>query len=134
MPKEELLEGIRLWYNGYSFEGNTRLYNPYSLLNFFEQHRFRNFWFATGTPTFLVKSIRDKDVQPMELENKEVPESFFDKFTLENLDIVGLLFQTGYLTIKKAKRKRFEMSYFLGYPNIEVHKSLVHNLLEAYTH
>ncbi|MEZ4887508.1 MAG: AAA family ATPase [Chitinophagales bacterium] len=124
MPKEELLTGIQLWYDGYSFEGNTRLYNPYSLLNFFEQSRFRNFWFATGTPTFLVKSIRNHQIKPSELENKEVPETFFDKFTLENLDIVGLLFQTGYLTIKKTKQKKWEMTYFLGFPNIEVKKSL----------
>ncbi len=134
MSEEELLKGVKLWYDGYSFEGKTHLYNPYSLLNFFEQNRFRNFWFATGTPTFLVKSIRNNSIKPMELESKEVPESFFDKFALENLDIVGLLFQTGYLTIKKTKRKHYDTSYFLGYPNIEVHKSLVHNLLEAFTY
>jgi len=134
MSKEKMLKGIKLWYDGYSFDGTTFLYNPYSLLNFFGKYHFGNFWFATGTPTFLVKSMRDKSINPMELENKEVPESFFDKFTLQNLDIVGLLFQTGYLTIKKTKRKRYETSYFLGYPNIEVHKSLVHNLLEAFTY
>ena len=134
MSKEELLTGVQLWYDGYSFDGQTFLYNPYSLLNFFEQSRFRNFWFATGTPTFLVNSIRNHQIKPMELEGKEVPEGFFDKFALENLDIVGLLFQTGYLTIKKTKRKKYEMTYFLGYPNIEVHKSLVYNLLEAFTY
>ena len=132
--QKELLKGIKLWYNGYSFDGNTQLYNPYSLLNFFEQNRFRNFWFATGTPTFLVKSIRNHQIKPMELENKEVPEAFFDKYTLEQLDIVGLLFQTGYLTIKGIKQKRYEIDYILGYPNVEVHKSLVHNLLEAFTY
>lgn len=134
MSKEEILKGIKLWYNGYSFDGEIRLYNPYSILNFFGKLHFGNFWFATGTPTFLVKSIRNNSIKPMELENKEVPESFFDKFTLENLDIVGLLFQTGYLTIKKTKRKHYDTSYFLDYPNIEVYKSLVHNLLEAFTY
>lgn len=132
--QEELLQGIKLWYNGYSFDGETQLYNPYSLLNFFEQNRFRNFWFATGTPTFLVKSMRNHQINPMELEKKAVPETFFDKYTLEQLDIVGLLFQTGYLTIKGIKQKRYEIDYILGYPNIEVHKSLVHNLLEAFTY
>ncbi|MEZ4885078.1 MAG: AAA family ATPase [Chitinophagales bacterium] len=134
MSKEKILKGIKLWYNGYSFDGETRLYNPYSLLSFFGKYNFGNFWFATGTPTFLVKSIRDKHIDPMELENKKVPESFFDKYTLQNLDIIGLLFQTGYLTIKKVKRRGYEKSYFLGYPNIEVHKSLVYNLLEEFTH
>ncbi len=134
MSEEELLTGVKLWYDGYSFDGNTHLYNPYSLLNFFGKYHFGNFWFATGTPTFLVKSIRNNRINPMDLENKEVPQSFFDKFALENLDIVGLLFQTGYLTIKKVKRKRYERIYVLGYPNVEVRKSLVHNLLEAFTY
>ena len=57
MSKEEILKGIKLWYNGYSFDGESRLYNPYSILNFFGKLHFGNFWFATGTPTFLVKSI-----------------------------------------------------------------------------
>ncbi len=123
MSVEELLTGIQLWYNGYSFDGDTRLYNPYSLLNFFEQSRFRNFWFATGTPTFLVKSIRNHQIKPSELENIEVPKTFFDHFSFE--DLLYLLFQTGYLTIKKTRQKKYETTYFLGTPNVEVRISLV---------
>lgn len=134
MSESELLEGVKLWYNGYSFDGHTRLYNPFSLLNFFLQNHFGNFWFATGTPTFLVETIRNRQINPMELEEVEVAQTFFDKFSLKELEINGLLFQTGYLTIKKTRRKKYETNYFLGYPNIEVRKSFVHNLLEAFTY
>ena len=54
----ELLNNIKQWYNGYSFGGNITLYNPYSLLLFFHKQRFGNYWFETGTPTFLVEIIQ----------------------------------------------------------------------------
>lgn len=133
MTEEELLKGVKLWYNGYSFEGITRLYNPFSLLNFFSENRFRNFWFATGTPTFLVKAIQDQYINPIDLEHKEVTEAFFNKFSIEKLEIIGLLFQTGYLTIKESLLDGYETTYVLGYPNVEVRKSFIYNLLEAFT-
>lgn len=132
--REELLNGVKLWYNGYSYDAKTFLYNPFSILNFFDQHHFGNFWFATGTPTFLVNTIRDRGIVPSELENKEVENTFFDKFSLEELDMVGLLFQTGYLTIKKIEKDGFHSYYFLDYPNSEVRRAMMHNLMEAFTH
>lgn len=134
LSKSELVTGLGQWYDGYSYDGQTFLYNPVSLFNFFRKHRFGNFWFATGTPTFLVESIRDRGIQPEKIEGKEVTELFFDKFTIKQLDIHGLLFQTGYLTIKEVYRVGLEPRYVLGYPNEEVRRSLVHNLLEAFTY
>ncbi len=133
MPQERLLEGIRLWYNGYSYDAKTTLYNPFSLLNFFSAQHFGNFWFATGTPTFLVNTIRDRGIDPQELEGKVVDDTFFDKFSLEELEISGLLFQTGYLTIRDIQREGFETRYVLDYPNVEVRRSMMHNLAEAFT-
>ena len=130
MSTEELLKGVKMWYNGYSFDGQTRLYNPFSILHFFEQNYFGNFWFASGTPSFLVDTIRDRGINPKELENKEVDSTFFDKFSLEELEMAGLLFQTGYLTISKARRKKYEINYLLNYPNIEVRKSFFQNLIQ----
>ncbi|MEM9849796.1 MAG: AAA family ATPase, partial [Bacteroidota bacterium] len=104
VSEAELLEGVKLWYNGYSFEGRTRLYNPFSLLSFFRANEFANYWFRTGTPTFLVELIRDRQVDPKTLEQYKVPGTFFDKFSIEALETAGLLYQTGYLTIKKAIR------------------------------
>ena len=86
-----------------------------------------------STPTFLVKAIQDQYVNPIDLEYKEVTESFFNKFSIEKLEITGLLFQTGYLTIKETLLDGYETSYVLGYPNVEVRKSFIYNLLEAFT-
>ncbi|MEM8524381.1 MAG: AAA family ATPase [Bacteroidota bacterium] len=133
-PVEEILEDVKKWYNGYAYNPNIPLYNPFSLLNLFQANRFSNFWFATGTPTFLVETIRNEGITPREFENKEVTETFFDKFSLSTLDITGLLFQTGYLTIRSIIQKRISRRYFLGYPNEEVRQSMMHNLMEAFTY
>ena len=134
VSEQELLDGVKLWYNGYSFDGEVRLYNPFSLLNFFRKKDFGNFWFATGTPTFLVNSIRDRAIDPQGYEDIAVPAGFFDKFSLQHLDMTGLLYQTGYLTISRVVKKGFKSQYFLSYPNVEVKHSLMYNLLEAFTH
>ena len=63
-----------------------------------------------------------------------MPETFFDKYSLQEIDIVGLLFQTGYLTIKSTETKRHRTKYTLGYPNEEVRLSMIHNLMEAFTY
>ena len=106
MSESELLANMKLWYNGYSYDGETFLYNPYSLLNFFDTGRFGNFWFASGTPTFLVNVIRNDNMGVHEIEEKEIEEIVFDKFSIEEPDIYNLLFQTGYLTIKNRRRVR----------------------------
>jgi hypothetical protein len=133
ISKPELLKGLKLWYNGYSWDGKTFVYNPFSLLSFFLDSSFKNYWFSTGTPTFLVETIRDKGILPDEIEAKEVDDTFFEKFDVEQLDLHGLLFQTGYLTIKKAERFGFQTFYTLGYPNEEVRQAFTKNLLEVFT-
>jgi len=134
VPANKLLEGIKLWYNGYSWDGITTLYNPFSLLSFFLAKSFHNFWFATGTPTFLVETLRNQQVPVHELEQIEVSTSFFDKFSIENLDMNSLLFQTGYLTIQSTRQRGWQNLYKLGYPNEEVRQAFTHNLLEAFTY
>jgi hypothetical protein len=134
LPEDELLTVIKNWYNGYSYDGKTPVYNPYSLLNFFQQQHFGNYWFETGTPTFLVEQIRNQGINPKDFEYKKVPATFFSKFSLEHLDMTGLLYQTGYLTIKKANRSPYQTTYILGYPNIEVRQAMLSNLVEAFTY
>ncbi|MFT6150509.1 MAG: hypothetical protein ACJAUH_003214 [Saprospiraceae bacterium] len=134
IPKVELLKWIKAWYNGYSYDGEITLYNPFSLLNFFLDFRFDNYWFETGTPTFLVETIRNEYVNPRELESIKVDNYFFNSFSLEHLDIVGLLYQTGYLTIKEATYGVSGSKYVLGYPNIEVRHSMIYNLTQAYAY
>jgi len=130
ISKTDLLAGVKLWYNGYSYDGKTFLYNPFSLLTFFKKSHFGNFWFTTDTPTFLVYFMQDNQIDLKELENKEVMGTFFDTITNQQLDIYSLLFQTGYLTVKKTYRENYIQSYQLGYPNEEVRRSFVHNFLE----
>jgi hypothetical protein len=133
-PKNELLKHIKDWYNGYSFDGEIFVYNPFSLLTFFHKKHFGNYWFVTGTPTFLVETIRKEGLNPSELEELVVSEEFFHKFSLKHLDIRGLLFQTGYLTLKRIHRRVYGSRYYLDYPNLEVKRAMTHNLVEAFTY
>ncbi|MGA1824075.1 MAG: AAA family ATPase [bacterium] len=133
--RQELLDVMREWYNGYSWDGKKFVYNPFSILNFFSKHSFDNFWFSTGTPTFLVDYIREHGINTEKLEEKKVPAVFFDKFDIENLDIISVMFQTGYLTIKEVENSNTNRErYILSYPNEEVRISFLHNLLESYAH
>lgn len=133
LSRRILLQHIKEWYNGYSWDGATLLYNPYSLLNFFEKRRFTNYWFTSGTPTFLVEIIRNTGINPITLESNRFLELHFDNFSIERLDIYNLLFQTGYLTIKNVEFTAIGVEYALGYPNKEVKQSFVYNLMEAFT-
>ena len=127
--KKELLIQIKDWYNGYSWDGETFVYNPFSILNFFQKSDFQNFWFSTGTPTFLVKLLKSR--QEINLEKIEVDQSAFESYDIENLDTLPLLFQTGYLTIKS--KEDFGI-YVMDYPNKEVKESLLRHLIGSYRH
>lgn len=122
---------IKKWYNGYCWHSSKeRVYNPFSILNFFSKKEFENFWFATGTPTFLINFIKNQKKLPEQLEFKTVTNLFFEKFEIENLDIFSLMFQTGYLTINK---KTEEGNFILSFPNYEVRNSFLNQLLESYS-
>ncbi len=132
LPRHELLEKIRFWYNGYSWDGKTLLYNPFSILNFFDSRAFRGFWFASGTPSMLVKILKNRRELLDELEGKTVSEAFFDKYDFENIDLHSLMFQTGYLTIQKVTERLDTAWYTLGYPNQEVRNAFNLSLLEGF--
>ncbi len=126
---ENLLEKVKNWYNGYSWNGKDFLYNPFSILNFFQKAIFRNYWFATATPTFLINLIKEK--QYYNFDKMKVGEAFFEAFQIDNDIPVGtLLFQTGYLTIKEYDPE--SELYTLAYPNREVKKSMLEHLLGAF--
>jgi hypothetical protein len=130
MP-EDTLEKMKLWYNGYSWDAQTFVYNPFSVLNFFDCRDYRNFWFETGTPTFLTKLLRNKF--QYKLEEVEVSNLILEAFILdkiEDLDINSLLLQTGYLTIKEIKPLG---NFVLNYPNYEVKKAFGQFLLGEFT-
>lgn len=128
LSREALLAKIRLWYNGYRFEENAEtVYNPVSVNTFFSFKKFENFWFTTGTPTFLINILKQEGLYNFSLQPQTQLE--FDSFELEDLRPYGLLYQTGYLTIKS--KDEFGL-YKLGYPNYEVENSMLAYLLEAF--
>ncbi|MCP4148487.1 MAG: AAA family ATPase, partial [bacterium] len=90
-----LLEHIKRWYNGYSWDGVQFMYNPFSILALFSKNRFGNYWFATGTPTFLIEHLKEKKKDIRQLEREEVAESILESYDIDNLEVISLLFQTG---------------------------------------
>jgi hypothetical protein len=125
----ELLEKIRLWYNGYSWDGQTRLYNPSGILSFLDTRDFQGFWFQTGTPTFVVNKILQQGF--FQIENVETTISFLNQYSLDNIQLTSLLFQTGYLTIKEKSEDGFLV---LSYPNQEVKEALYTFLMDDMGH
>ncbi len=128
LSEEELLHKIKFWYNGYRFSNRGEsVYNPFSINLFFTEKEFRNFWFETGTPTFLINLLKKEGLYDFSLEPKTQLE--FDSFELDDLQPYGILYQTGYLTIKY--RDEYGL-YHLDYPNYEVENSMLAYLLEAF--
>jgi len=127
-----LLEQIRRWYDGFCFAaGGERVYNPFSLLLLFKQRRFVNHWFETGTPTFLIKLLRERGYDVRELEDLRVDELAFSSYEVDDLKPVSLLFQTGYLTIKGYDTE--SRLYQLSYPNYEVENAFLRYLLDVFS-
>ncbi|WP_170254629.1 ATP-binding protein [Phaeodactylibacter luteus] len=123
-------EKIKAWYNGYKWDINgDTLYNPFSILTFFKNKgKFENYWYSTGTPTFLMKMCREQHLY--KFDEIAINKNDLGNFDIENLKIEPLLFQTGYLTIVKEDSLFGE--YILSFPNKEVKESYLRNLLEAY--
>jgi len=125
----ELLEQIRYWYNGFSWNGRETLYNPYSILRFLSAREFENFWFDSGTPKFLIEHLKSRMVY------KTAPLTAFESetqnFNIDNLSIETLLFQTGYLTVKGYDTVG---RVILDYPNREVELSMTQHILQAFTY
>jgi hypothetical protein len=122
------LEEVREWYNGYSFLGE-RLYNPFDILLYLDSKNFDSYWYKTGTPSFLIKLIKEREYDVSELENKIVKKNVLEKFDIEEIRIEALMYQTGYLTIKGVYNKEYGQEYRLGFPNKEVRISFNEDIL-----
>ena len=121
ISKEECYAQLEKQYDGYHFsEHSVGMYNPFSLLNAFDSKAFRDFWFATGTPTFLVEVLQHNDYPLDRLTTEEVDVRTMDSVDMMYNNPIPLLFQSGYLTIKDFD-KEFK-SYRLGFPNEEVER------------
>ena len=133
ISREALLEFIRWWYNGYSWNGRDKFCNPYSLLHLFDRLQFKNFWFSTGTPSLLIQQIKKTNQSVANYEKVKVSESIFESFEVKNMPLDSLLWQTGYLTITDIKETIEETDYTLSFPNNEVRISFVKHILATYT-
>ena len=126
---------IKSWYNGYRFHKNSKsVYNPVSLAQFFESGgEFNNYWFATGTPSFLMELTKKTEFDFRSvIGGDSVPEIAFSAFEIDNIDPLTLLLQTGYLTIKGTEQKFGETWYFLDFPNKEVTTAFSAYILNSY--
>lgn len=123
---------IREWYNGYNWLGEG-VYNPFDILQLFKKREFKNYWFETGTPTFLVDVLFKRQLPSPQLNNMISSSSMLSSFDIDEIATEALLFQTGYLTIKNQQRAGGQIFYTLGYPNLEVYQSLNEVLLGALT-
>lgn len=125
-------EKIKTWYNGYRWDVEAEsIYNPFSILNFFSKNgKFVNFWYTTGTPNFLVKMCREQGLY--ELQKVELSYIELSSFDIEHLQLLPILFQTGYLTI--TDYDPLLDLYQLDYPNVEVKSAYIHGLLEMYSY
>lgn len=130
---DELVAKMRYWYDGFRFTAEEEnVYNPYSLLHAFHHRRLANFWFESGTPAFLIKLIKERQIDIQPFDSLEVPELSFSTYEIERLELIPLLFQTGYLTIKGFRQDEFGELYTLSYPNYEVRSAFLSQLLSDY--
>lgn len=124
IPLSELMNQVKTWYNGYSWNGQDRIYNPFSILRFLDEGKFMNYWFDSGTPKFLIRQLKEK--MQYDLKNTVANLGTIDNFDIDHLNLETLMFQTGYLTFSE----RNELGNFiLNYPNKEVEQSMQQHLM-----
>ena len=124
---------IRTWYNGYNWLGEEAVYNPFDVLLLFRRRAFAAYWFETGTPTFLLETLLARGVSAVDLDHMLGSEELLSAFDVDHIATEALLFQTGYLTIRRSESRGGRMYYRLGYPNREVQQSLNESLLNHLT-
>ena len=122
---------VRRWYNGYSWRGAEKVYNPIDILLLFRQREFKAHWFETGSPKFLIDTLLRRGVPTPDLEGMVGTEALLSAFDIDEMAVEALLFQTGYLTITGEDAENGLSQYRLGYPNREVRQSLNERLLMA---
>jgi len=130
---DDMLKDLRRKYDGYRFsENEERIYNPFSLCIAFDKNRLGDYWFESGTPTFMMQLMEQNDFELSDLEsNIRVNAKSIDDYRMDYANIIPLLFQAGYLTIKNYDEN--DGAYILGYPNDEVKYAFVYSLMGVYT-
>ncbi len=124
------MEKVKRWYNGYKFLG-VGVYNPFDILLFIQKgFEYRNYWFSTATPSFLLKILEQNNYFLPNLENIVKTEKLLNSFDVDNIELETLMWQTGYLTITSTKETPRGILYNLDIPNQEVQLSLMEHIAD----
>ena len=130
--ESETIDKLRMRYGGYHFEKNSEgIYNPFSVLNTLAKHRYKNYWFETGTPTFLIGLLKEHGSRFPDLSKEQVSAIVMSSMDSASTNFIPVIYQTGYLTIK-GYDERFK-KYRLGFPNKEVEEGFLNLLLPRYS-
>ncbi len=129
--RDEIVATLKRRYDGYHFSENCPdIYNPYSLLNTFEDEKFGSYWIRTGTPSLLMKQLKRTNVDLETIYKAKGSENQLSGLDFDRLNPIALFYQTGYLTIK-GYDERFQQ-FQLGYPNEEVKEGFYGYILPYY--
>ena len=129
--ESETIDKLRMRYGGYHFEKNSEgIYNPFSVLNTLAKHRYKDYWFETGTPTFLIGLLKEHGYRLPDLNKEQVSAIVMNRMDSAPTNLIPFIYQTGYLTIK-GYDERFK-KYQLGFPNKEVEEGFLNLLLPLY--
>ena len=129
LSREKTLAKLKKRYDGYLFaeDSDVHVYNPFSLLNVFRNKKLNDYWYTTGTPTFLVEKLkRERHYFPNFEKGVPVPRFLLENYSTDSQDVIPVLFQAGYLTIKSYLPAKD--TYVLGFPNEEVKYSFLGNI------
>lgn len=130
--KEATIAKLKARYDGYHFEENTvGIYNPFSVLNTLSRLRYKDYWFETGTPTFLVDLLKMHNYRLPDMTKERVSDDVINSVDSLSTNPIPVIYQSGYLTIK-GYDERFK-KYLLGFPNKEVEEGFLNFLLPLYT-
>ena len=134
LSRDATLSELKRMYDGYHFSGEGEgMYNPFSLLHCFNECKFGNYWFESGTPTFLINKLNASNFDIRQFTDEvKVSESEIKDYRPENADPVPLFYQSGYLTIKSWNKR--QNSYKLTFPNAEVKYGFLNSLAPSYLH
>lgn len=126
----ETIDKLRMRYGGYHFEKNSEgIYNPFSVLNTLAKHRYKNYWFETGTPTFLIELLKEHGYRLPDLSKEQVSANVMSCMDSSFPNPIPVIYQSGYLTIGYDERFK---KYQLGFPNKEVEEGFLNLLLPLY--
>ena len=131
VDRTEYRTSIKQWYNGFRFHKDAQtVYNPVSTGMFINKGgEFNNYWFSTGSPSFIFDVIKKQQLDFFSTINDYIPDFVLDSFDVTNMQAASLLLQTGYLTIESGQFRFNRMKYKLNFPNLEIENAFEHHLL-----